>query len=587
MTKPKDKSVINNEKEKRIEFSDVGNRWRQLFQQYGASMGMEGLMGAYGNWSKSNPFIQNRRIKNSSFTPEYFDEEALAAALRRPEESEDILRAMSAWLYYTNYVYQTLVKLDRDTPRFNYTYLPLYIDNQDDNKMKADSIFIDKLLKKFKVNETFKTIANQVSIEGKCSYLVRTSFDKKNPDFLILQKLDPKHVKITGFSSIQKFTVSFDFAIFCQPGYNIDLYPQFFKDTYNKMVEEGFMVPDQYGGKKLNINANLPKGWTLENDDSRYFLWVKLPPGLCWTFFRDGAHPNALPEMAGLFPDFASLDNYRWLAGQLESKAVSSVMTAEVPLVADGNLKPGADQTALSTDVIMGYTSLWNDMISSNIEAFFAPFSGFKLHELSNQPESLDIIYSKTRDLIAASGQTALLSLDEKPSIAATKAAEQIKEAACDYLSRQFEGFLNETLKTYNLNYDWTIKIYGGIFSWRDDVVGIKEMILNGAKGLIPKYLGYYDLTVEDFKGGQQLVDLYDINFLMDKKQEEADIITDSTIKTASANTQVDLQKEQEKEDEKINSNSVGRPTIPDKDVDNDNTDKSRNQGGNVSENKE
>lgn len=582
--------------EKHINFSDVSKRWKEIFSQYG-NMGMDYIMGAYGTFSNNNPFTQNTRVRNANIRPEYFSEEELTQALKNPEDNEYMLRSMSWWLYYTNFIYQTLVRLNRDVPKYCNYYHPLYIESPDEKKIKADSIYIDRLLKEFGVEETFKTIATQVSVEGKCAYLVRTAFDKKMPHYLTLQKLDSKNIKIVGFNSSQRFTVSFDFNVFLQPGYNIEQYPEFFQKTFTEMCESGIITTDQYGNKKLNVNGKLPKGHNLETKDGRYFYWVKIPAGLCWVFYTDGAHPNLFPDMMGMFPDLSALDDYKWLQGQLASKPVNSIMTGEVPLIGSQNLKAGADMTALSVDVISGYTALWNDLISSNVEAFFAPFENFKLHELENQPEALEVVYSKVRDLIASTGNSALISLSDKPSIAAIRAAEKLKEAATDYLTRQFQNFLNQTLEIYPLNYKWEVKLYGGTFFWDEDIIGVKEMILNGNKGMIPKYLGYYGLSVEDMAGSNQLVDTLDLEFLMAKKQQETDMGTDSAIEIAEVSAKLNppvvggttgttTTKPKTKSDTPKGVAKVGRPSKEGGDIKNDNTETSKNQGANVSQNK-
>jgi hypothetical protein len=92
------------------------------------------------------------------------------------------------WLYYTNYVYNILVKLNRDTPLFNYYYIPEYVDSKDmsTEAFKKESQKVDKILKAFKPNLTLKTITTQVSLEGKSSYLPRTSYDKNDVNFFVM-----------------------------------------------------------------------------------------------------------------------------------------------------------------------------------------------------------------------------------------------------------------------------------------------------------------------------------------------------------------------------------------------------------------
>nr|DAD55657.1 MAG TPA: hypothetical protein [Bacteriophage sp.] len=64
------------------------------------------------------------------------------------------------WLYYTNYVYNILVKLNRDTPLFNYYYIPEYVDSKDmsTEAFKKESQKVDKILKAFNPNLTLRTI---------------------------------------------------------------------------------------------------------------------------------------------------------------------------------------------------------------------------------------------------------------------------------------------------------------------------------------------------------------------------------------------------------------------------------------------
>ena len=152
--------------------------------------------------------------------------------------------------------------------------------------------------------------------------------------------------------------------------------------------------------------------------------WVRLPQDLCYTFYFDGSHPNAFPDTIGLFDDLTDLDDYKWLQANLLSKGVNSVLTAEVPIIKDP--KAGSDATVITPDTILGYQDYFAENISGNILPFFAPFNDFELHTLENQPEAMDIIYDRTRDLIATSGNSALMSITDKPSIASVKAAQYI-----------------------------------------------------------------------------------------------------------------------------------------------------------------
>ena len=61
----------------------------------------------------------------------------------------------------------------------------------DNKEFKKEVNFVDSILLSFNPKLRFKTINMQVQQEGKCSYLVRKSYDKAHGkvNFFLLQKL--------------------------------------------------------------------------------------------------------------------------------------------------------------------------------------------------------------------------------------------------------------------------------------------------------------------------------------------------------------------------------------------------------------
>ena len=545
----------------RITLDALQQRWRDVFKNYG-SLGFDTLNRAWNNNVNflNNPFLQNTRVKQINSPVKKLSKEEMQNVVDNPEHNEDTLRSVSMGLYYTNYIYQNLIQLNRNTPKYNFYATPLYVDGPNFNKeeLKNDSKKVDKILKSFNPQLTFKTVATQVNAQGKCSYLVRTSYNKNEVDFLLLQKLNSEMVKITGFGSKQQFVASFNMIIFLEPAYDVSQYPKFIRDTWEEMINQQIIVEDKKTKrKKINPRAKIPKGHILEGrNDGSYVYWVRLPQDLCYTFYSDGSHPNAFPDTIGLFADLNDLADYRWLQGNLLSKGVNSVLTAEVPIVKDP--KAGSDATVISPDTILGYQDFFAQNISANIFPFFAPFEKFELHTLENQPESMDIIYSRIRDLIATSGNSALLPITDKPSIASVKAAQSLQASKNDYLTRQFQSFLNNVInENFDLKYTWNITLWGDVFFWRDDVKITKELVISGMHGLLPKLLSSQDQTLEDYRGSTIYMDTLGIE-----------------IKTA----------EDIKQEKDGTSKPIGRPKLNDTDIENDNTGTSNDQGNNVSE---
>lgn len=553
-------TMTQDKPEEDVSLKAIQQRWAIIFGKY-ASTGFDNLAGAWAmSWSQlNNPFLQNQRIKQINAKAQKVQSEELQNALNNPENSEMTFQRISMWLYYTNYVYNILVKLNRDTPLFNYYYIPEYVDSKDmsTEAFKKESQKVDKILKAFNPNLTLKTITTQVSLEGKSSYLPRTSYDKNDVNFFVMQKLNTDMVKLVGFGSKQQFTIAFNMAIFLQPAYDVSQYPQFIQDVWNQMLETGIVVIDQKTKKKrISPKAKLPDGHILESNGENYMYWVRLPQDLCYTFYFDGSHPNAFPDTIGLFDDLTDLDDYKWLQANLLSKGVNSVLTAEVPIIKDP--KAGSDATVITPDTILGYQDYFAENISGNILPFFAPFTEFDLHTLENQPEAMDIIYDRTRDLIATSGNSALMSITDKPSIASVKAAQYIQAARIDYLTRQYESFLNEMInKNFDLKFQWKISLWGDIFNIREDIKILREQVVFGLEGFIPKLLSANGMTVDDYQQAKAYLKALDIK--VEKVLDQENLI----------------------------ANPVGRPKLNDDEITNDNTGNSSNAGTNVSDIKE
>ena len=580
--------AIKMEAENKITLNDVQNRWNQVFANYANSDFKTIASNWSGAWSQlNNPFLQNARIKQINSPAKKLDQDAVQQALSSPENSETQLMQLSMWLYYTNYVYNLLIKLNRDTLKFNWYYLPQYVGEADYKKedFKKEAEIVDKAIKTFEPNLTWKTVTTQVSVEGKSSYLTRLSYDKKDIDFWSLQKLNTDMIKMTGFGSRQKFIASFNMMIFLQPAYDVNQYPKFIRDTWNAMLEGGIVITDKKGMKRVNPRANLPQGGILESRGDSYFYWVELPQDLCYTFYVDGAHPNMFPDFIGLFNDLNELDDYRWLQANLLSKGVTSVLTAQVPLVKDP--QPSKDSTAISADTVLGFQDLFNSTVSSNIMGFFAPLTNFELHTLDNQPESMDIIYDRTRDLIATSGNSALMSITDKPSIASVKAAQLIQESRMDYMTRQYESYMNYIINnTLGLKYKWRVCLWGGIFSNNEETKQLKEMVFSGVEGMFPKLLSAMGMSVLDYMTSCDWMKELGVKVEKVLAQENIEEANKLALKTAQIN-KVSATSSSSDEEKVTSKDNVGRKSLDDDEITNDATAASRDAGTNVSDIKE
>ena len=254
--------------------------------------------------------------------------------------------------------------------------------------------------------------------------------------------------------------------------------------------------------------------------------------------------------------------------GNLMAKSVTIILTGEVPLQSDA--KAGSDATIISPDLIAFYDTIFNQTVSSNVMTYFAPFKNFELHNIDNQPDNMNIVYSRLRDLIATSGNSALMSISDKPSIAMTKASQALAASRARYLTLQFEQFLNNVVNNqFNLDYQYKITLWGDIFN-NEELKIAKELLQNGVRSLLPKVLSSVNLTVEDHKCVCDYLDTLGVEIYYKYEQ-----------KNQLGNTENDTQILMEEKKQ------VGKPKLEIDEIENDSTAQSIDAGTNVSDIKE
>ena len=255
--RPKKKEpTTTNEKKEQITMTqnmtvqEPYTRIRSIFTKY-ADKGLSSndFLSAMGESFTNNPFIQNSRLKriNSPISPK--QQEQVDKALENPSNHESLLCEESQALYFQNYVYNNLLKLNREVPQyFNYV-VPTNVTKEDCNteEFKKEMHFVNELLDKMNLRKVGKDIAMDIAIEGKRSYVFRTSYDKNKGtvDYALLQKLPSSWVKYTSIGSSTDYVTSFDFMMFLQPGESVDFYPPFFREIWEELINEQIIITDK------------------------------------------------------------------------------------------------------------------------------------------------------------------------------------------------------------------------------------------------------------------------------------------------------------------------------------------------------
>lgn len=552
--------------------TDVQRQMQSIFHKFeGHKLTYSDYLTALGNSFINNPFVQNQRLKTINATIHGSDKQTINSALEAPQENEILLRQESQALYWQSYVYNNLIKINREVPMcFNYV-IPCEVDETicKTEKWKKEWKFVNRFVKAMDLRRVCKDIAIDVALEGKRSYIFRHSSNKQTGgvDFCVFQKLPTEWVKYTKMGNDSPYITSLNFMMFLQPGQSVEFYPPYIQEVWRKLIEQGIITVSEDGKvKKFNPNVAMQSGnnYILEYSNASYMYWVELPQNIVFEFGSDNSNALQVPDYVGLFTDFRSIDDYKWLQNQLLSKSINSVLVGTVPLI-DKTDKAGGDEVAISMDSIIGFSDLFTNAVSSNIMPFFAPFEDFKLLSLPLPPDAKEIVNTSLKNTINSTGIGALISTTDKPSIISVKTAQQLAEAKAEYLNLQIQQCVNTIInKTLGLEYQFHVTIWGGKFTYKDDLSLYKELLLSGVPSMLPRILSSVDQSIDDCNAINSY--LASINIYKNFKPFTA------------------LREEQNSTDDKsLIKEKTGRKPLGD-DVENDNTAISIDQGNNVSD---
>lgn len=574
---------------------------------------MRDLTGLYqralkGGWcggvdfNQYNPFLQNDRLKMLNTRPGTMGREDLTKALKTPGESELGLRAEAWSMSSTQYLYYKILRMAADVPMFKYYLVPELLEKAEYKKddFKNDDKLVDEWLSQFDVKNTLKKTALEVKREGKATYLLRNSISdvgkNKTVNYAKWQKLPSEYVKLVKIGE-HGYIASFNFMLFLNPAFSVCQYPEFIQNIWNNLVNSGAVSVAGCGGGYLpcgtysfadgreiepGINVEKLLNYFYEYRGSNgketlrgsleitgkslteraYFFWVQMPQDLCYTFCSDSSNPWVVPDTAGLLLSLDELADYDTLQGLVESTPLTALLTAEAETIPNPN--PGQDQSVLNPETIAGIEEHFNSSTSTNLEALFAPLKNFKLLSLPSQPNSSEISANATKNVLTRAGLGGLITTTDKPSVSQVKTAQLLAEAEAHFVTLQFESVLNMIInKIIGTKYHWGLHIWGGIFTFNDEIKRDKELFVAGATFVLPKLASAYDLSIRDTRAVQQYIDSFEIY---------DDFKTVTQVRQENIN-------EQKSVSDTISTGRAGRPLKDDSDIDNDNTAASKDGG--------
>lgn len=575
-----------------ITIEDLGHRYKQTYDRVmQADSHRSGEEDArYINatamqYNKLNPFLQNQRIKNLYSGAKEFDKAHIIEFLQNPGAHENELRSLSWSQSGAQQIYYNILRRAADIPQYKYYVTPPLMEKEseyDDQEFKNEDALVHDWLQVFNVPTTLKTMALQVKREGKQSYILRNKFSgegkNKKTAFAAFQKLPTDWIKLVGIGQ-NGFLVSFNMMYFMDMANSPSDFGEYMVKAWNDIVTKGVVYRDEKGAGA--INYDLAKDYSFTYDGTSYssmieqkikgkkaqsyFFWLRLPSDMCFTFGSDNSNPWVAPDTMGLLQKLQELSDYGKLAGLIASTPLTAVLTGEIETIP--NPRAGKNESVFSPEVIQGYQDMFNAVTSTNVEAWMWPAKNIKLQQLNADVNSSDIVTKATQNFVTSAGEGGLTITTDKPNVSQIKTAQLLAASQQRYLTLQFERALNFIIRNkLGFKYDWTLHIWGDIFSFENEKKYLKELVAGGATFLLPKLASAEDLSLRDTKAIMSYI-------------KTLDFYKDFSTWTSAAKAEEDAKSAE--------TAQVGRPALDESDIENESTAASRDAGDNTAENRD
>lgn len=587
-----------------IDLEDLSNRYKRVYE---GIMQADSLLNRQSKdnkflshivtqYNKLNPFLQNQRLKELYSNPRSFDKVSINDFLANPGANEENLRGLSWSQSGLQQIYYTILRRASDIPLYKYFITPPFVSAEEYKKesFQNEDALLQNWLDVFNIPNTFKTIALQVKREGKQSYLLRNKFNgeygrNKRTVFATLQKLPTDWIKITGVGQ-RGYTISFNMMYFMNIANSPSDYGDFFIKAWNDLINNGVVYLDEEI-KKYTLNIEKAANYSFSYNNQiyssiletefistgkkgrraseliSYMFWLRIPDDICFTFASDNSTPWVVPDTIGLLQKLQELSDYGKLAGLIASTPLTAVLTGEIESISSP--RAGKNESVFSPEVIQGYQDLFNSATSTNVEAWMWPAKNIKLQQLNTDVNSSDILTKATQNFVTNSGEGGLTITADKPNVSQIKTAQLLAASQQNYVTLQFERAINFIIQNkLGFEYNWTVHIWGDIFSFENEKKYLKELVAGGASFLLPKLASAEGLSLRDTKATMEYLKSFDFY---------KDFSTWTSI--ASAKTEEDQQPEQHE--------GAGRPALDENDIENDATAASREAGDNTAENRE
>lgn len=457
---------------------------------YSAFMNAGGMNILY-NW----PQIQNQRVRNINTRPADISKNELAQMVGQPDSNEQSLRAASASLAFSTTTYDNILKTYADTLSYYWYIYPTYAETKGEIKAAMrDMNLVQKLVQAIDVKRMAHELGGLCQKYGKIFVTPRISVDKSHNkiNYAFLQQLPTDWCKIVGYNNGPgKYTVAFNMMYFARPGTAWQQYGDLFEpymEMFDKVVQR---QPGKYvynskglGARFKDFKAEASIGnpeWMATNKE--IFYWVTLPADKVFTFEADDTTPLVIPPFTGMLVGLTQIPNYEAAQMELILNPLTSVLTGELETY-DPKGIPNADPMRVSPGVRQYFESAWYKMLNSTntggIGIYLAPAKNLKLQTISDTVAGTNIAANAYNDQVLKAGMTALIPTTDDPKVGVAQLSAALVAERAKFVYGSMERIINWAIEELNLKTPLRFKMFGDIFSAKEEIESARKGMING-----------------------------------------------------------------------------------------------------------
>ena len=396
------------------------------------------------------PSLINSRMKDINQNPTSATATSLASALKDPKNSELQLQEFSQDFENQSQVYKKLLAYLGNILAFDLTYVSINAKKSDykTKKYKDDLAIVADFLDRFDHKHEMSMVVQEL-LRNDAYFCCPRGINGNGK--IVLQELpsSPIYTKIIGRWDYG-FRFAFNMQWFLNPGVNIDMYPDFFKEAAKNLFGED--------GKTKSYN---PLSTISSSSSFAYWKNVDVDAGWCWKM--NPSQALRFPYYTGLFLDLLQQPDMRALQKDVNMAAAAKMLIGEVPLLNKTTQSTQKDQFALSADNLGQFLSVVKQALGNEVKTAAVPLANIQGIDFTADSE-IYATYLKT--VISSAGVNAnlIFSSDVRPNSVESQLSLNIDEAQMRFLYSPFDQFLEYHINKLTKNFKFRFQFEGTTF---------------------------------------------------------------------------------------------------------------------------